>query len=104
MYEYGLVLPAAQSAMASDQLLESGDLVGAGVDTTVQQDVRRVRQLVVASEVVGCVRTEPEQGVDALDRAVGQPVCPVSPQDDGAAAPTPHQQEPDPRMVGEAGK
>ena len=104
MHQDGLILPTAQPTVAADQLLEGGDLLGPGVEATVQQDVRRVCQPVVTSEVVGGVRTEPQQGVDALDRSVGQAVRPLAPEHDRTAGPTSHQDEPDPGMLAEAGQ
>ena len=67
-------LPAAQAAVAPDQLLERGDLVGDGVVRAVDDQVADVRQGVVAAQVGDGVRAERGERVDALDPVGGEQV------------------------------
>jgi hypothetical protein len=51
-------LPAAQTAVAPDELLERGHFAGRTVDPAVDQDVTDVRELVVAAQVLRRVLPE----------------------------------------------
>ncbi len=78
------VLPAAEAAVAADQALEGRHFVGARVQTAVHVDVRRLGPVGHALDELRCVRTERQQGVDALHMAVVEPVPTLAAQHDGA--------------------
>src|SRR5689334_5570840 len=61
------VLPAAQAAVAADQLLERGDLLHVRVEQAVDQQIAGVREPVVPPQIVRGIRPEPTERVDTLN-------------------------------------
>ena len=100
----GAGLRPAQSAVAADQLLEGGDLLGLGVVQAHHQDVRGVREPVRAPQVGGGIRPERGQRVLAHGVAVVQVVQATGSEHQPAVPLGVDHDEADPRVVGQPGQ
>ena len=97
----GAVLPAAQAAVAPDEALEGGDLLGAGLDQAVDVDVGRFRAERRTQDEGRCVRPERCQRVGSLDVTVCEPVRSLGAQCDGPGDLVQYDREADTRMGGQ---
>jgi hypothetical protein len=102
MDEHGAALLAAESAVAADQLLEGGDLLGRRLPEAVHGQVAGVRQGVVAAQVGGRVRSERGERVEAVDVVVAQVPPAVRAEHERSPAVGAHQHEPDAGVRGQS--